>query len=171
LFYALVVFILTACAPPSAGATGEPSQDELEAVLQAPPTVPNGNSVEMEFTLTNNFETGIYVLTWYTPLEGVLGEIFRIERDGQPIPYEGPLVMRGDPIPEDYVFLDAGAAVSATVDLAIAYDFSQPGEYSISFISPQISHVAMSEDEMVASVEDLGPVEIGSESIIVEIEE
>jgi len=168
----LAVTILGACAPASTGAAGEASQSDLEAVLQAPATLPDGNSVEVAFTLTNHSETGLYVLTWYTPLEGGLfGEIFQIEWNGQPVPYKGPLVMRGDPIPENYVFLAAGASASATVDLADVYDFSEPGEYTISLISPRISDVATSEGEMATSVDDLGPIEIASESVTVEIEE
>lgn len=167
----LAVTFLGACAPVATGAAGEPSPNDLEAVLQAPETLPNENSVEVVFTLTNHSESGVYVLKWYTPLEGVFGEIFHVERDGQSIPYEGPLVMRGDPIPEDYVFLDARASVSATVDLADVYDFSEPGEYTIVFISPRISDVATSEDEMVTSVDDLGPVEINSNNVVIDIAE
>ena len=113
----------------------------------------------------------MYVLKWYTPLEGVGGEIFRVERDGQPIPYEGPLAMRGDPTPDGYVFVDAGASVSATVDLAAfhAYDFSEPGAYTITFISPRISHLAGTEAEMAKTVDDLGPVQITSNRVTVKI--
>lgn len=166
----LAVSVLGACAPTSSGAAGEPTHSDLEAVLQAPSTLPAGEPVEIAFTLTNYTETGLYVLKWYTPLEGIAGEIFRVERDGQPIPYRGLLASRGVPTPEDYVFLEPGGAASATVDLATAYDFSEPGEYTIAFISPRISHVARSEDEMATSMDDLGPVEIASESVLVEIQ-
>lgn len=151
-------------------ATSQPSQSKLEAVLQVPTTLPDGGSVELEFTLINNSESGLYVLKWYTPLEGIAGEIFYVKRDGQPIPYEGLLAERGDPPPDAYVFLDSGASVSATVDLATAYDFSEPGEYTIAFISPRISHVARTEDQMATSVEELGPVQIPSNRVTVHIE-
>jgi hypothetical protein len=173
----------TSGTPESSGAavetveTSQPLRIDLEAVLQVPTTLPDGDFVELEFTLINHSETGVYVLKWYTPLEGVMGEIFRVGRDGQPIPYEGPLVMRGDPTPDGYVFLDAGASVSATVDLAAAgetgipaYDFSEPGAYTIAFISPRISHVARTEDQMAASVNDLGPVQMPSNDVVVEIQ-
>jgi hypothetical protein len=143
---------------------------DLEAVLQVPITLPDANSVDLEFTLINQSETGLYVLKWYTPLEGLGGKIFRIEHDGQPIPYKGPLAMRGDPTPDAYVFLNAGASVSATVDLATAYDFSEPGEYTIAFISPRISHVARTMDQMAGSVDDLGPIQMPSNSVVVEIQ-
>lgn len=167
----LAASVLGACAPTSSGLAGEPPPADLEAVLEAPSPLSAGEPVEVEFTLTNQTETGLYVLKWYTPLEGIAGEIFRVERNRQPIPYQGPLVSRGAPTGEDYVFLEPGGSASATVDLATAYDFSDPGEYTIAFISPRISHVARSEEEMATSMDDLGPVEIASDSIVVEIQD
>lgn len=142
-----------------------PTQSDLEAVLWIPATLPDGDSVELEFTLTNDSEEDLYVLKWYTPLEGLGGEIFRVKRDGQPVPYEGPLAMRGDPTPDAYVFLEAGRSVSETVDLAAAYDFSRPGAYTISYLSPRISHVARTEAQMATSVDDLGPVRIPADEV------
>jgi hypothetical protein len=156
--------------------SGQPSGADLEAVLQAPASLPEGESVEVRFILINRSETGLYVLKWYTPLEGLQGDIFRVTRDGEPIPYNGRLVLRGDPTGDDYVHLDPGESVSATVDLATvgengapAYDFSRPGCYTIAFISPRISHVAKSVTDMARSVEDLHPIQIPSEPVRVEI--
>jgi hypothetical protein len=162
-------------AGPSTGA-GQPVDANLEAVIEAPASLPVGEPVEVRSTLTNRSETGLYVLEWYTPLEGLYGDIFRVERDGEPIPYNGPLVMRGDPTGDDYVYLDPGESASATVDLAAvgendapAYDFSRPGRYTIAFVSPRISHVAESVSDMARSVEDLHAVQIPSEPVAVEI--
>jgi hypothetical protein len=41
---------------------------------------------------------GCYVLKWFTPLEGIGGDIFRVERDGAELPYHGKLVKRGPPV-------------------------------------------------------------------------
>jgi hypothetical protein len=51
------------------------------------------------------------------------------------------------------------------VDLAEGYDMSEPGEYTVKFLSPRISHVARSEAEMAATMEKLGPVQIPSHEI------
>jgi hypothetical protein len=134
-----------------------------------PSHLPSGETVKLKFTLTNNSEVDLYVLKWYTPLEGIGGEIFRVERDGQGIPYEGILAMRSDPTPEAYLLLAAGRSTSAEVDLATAYDFSPAGEYTIAFLSPRISHVARAESEMARTVDELGPVEISSNRITVKI--
>ena len=175
MFCVLLTLVLAACGPASPSAAGSPAETkppsgaDLEAELSAPASLPDGDSVEVEFTLINNSKTDLYVLKWYTPLEGFGGEIFEVEGDGQSIPYEGPLAMRGDPDPESYVFLEAGTSLSVMVDLATAYDFSIPGTYTITFISPRISHVAETKGEMASSVDDLGPVDMPSNQITVEI--
>jgi peptidyl-Lys metalloendopeptidase len=155
-----MIWLLGACMPTPAAPTVDPSPVGLSATLEVPSSLPDGKAVRLTFTLTNHSAERLYVLTWYTPLEGIFGEIFRVGRDGQAIPYEGPLVMRGDPLPENYVLLDPGASVSAELDLATAYDFSQAGDYTVEFLSPKISHVAKTEDGFATSVEDLGPVDI-----------
>lgn len=143
--------------------------DELQAVLAIPEAVSSGKVVTLTFTLINHANYPLYVLKWYTPLEGIAGEIFHVTRDGRPLPYEGILAMRGDPSPENYVLLQPGESETATVDLAQAYDFSEAGAYTVTFLSPRISHVARSEAEMARTVDDLGPVTIVSNSVRVTV--
>jgi peptidyl-Lys metalloendopeptidase len=112
----------------------------------------------------------LYVLKWYTPLEGIAGEIFRVTRDGEAIPYVGILAYRGAPSPDSYILLNAGESVSAEADLAAAFDFSKPGEYTIEFVSPYISSIARTEDEMAKTLDDLGPVQMPSNVVVVEIQ-
>lgn len=156
------------------GTTTEPGQGEqpetdLEALLEVPHTLPDGERVPLTFTLINRSERSLFVLKWYTPLEGIAGEIFQVRRDGQLLPYQGILAMRGDPAPQDYLHLAPGASAEATVDLAQAYDFSQAGTYTIRFISPRISHVAPTEADFAGTVEDLGPVSMPSDPVTVTI--
>jgi peptidyl-Lys metalloendopeptidase len=164
-----MIWLIGACASTPTAPAVEPSEAGLGAILEVPSLLPNGEAVRLKFTLTNHSPEGLYVLNWYTPLEGILGEIFRVERDGQAIPYEGPLVMRGDPLPENYVLLEPGASVSAEVDLATAYDFSQEGEYTIEFLSPRISHLTSTMVDLAQTVDDLGPVEMPSNRVTIRI--
>ena len=147
----------------------KPEQSSLVAILEFPDKLPVHEPVIVKFTLQNNSDKAIYFLKWYTPLEGISGEIFRVERDGQLLPYEGILAKRAAPMPESYIHLDPGESVSAEVDLSSAYDFSQPGEYTIAFLSPRISHIAYSEKEMASSVDELHPVNISSKEVSVKI--
>jgi hypothetical protein len=77
--------------------------------------------------------------------------------------------MRGDPTPEAYVRLAGGATASAPVDLAEAYDLSQPGDYTLTFLSPRISHVATYEAALATTVDDLGKVEMPCDPITVTV--
>jgi hypothetical protein len=181
LWLVVSLIVLGACAP-AAGentavphtpvvrdSTVVPSATGLSATLQMPTSLPDGGAVKLRFTLTNSSATDLYVLKWYTPLEGIGGEIFHVERDGRAIPYTGILAMRDDPTPESYVLLEAGHSASAEVDLAEAFDLSQPGKYTIEYVSPRISHVARSEAEMARSVDELGPVDIPSNTVTLKI--
>jgi hypothetical protein len=141
----------------------------LEAVLELPESLTGGETVPLTFTLINHERDPLYVLKWYTPLEGVAGKIFRVTHNGQGLPYQGILAMRGDPGPENYVLLPPGEPVTATVDLAQDYDFSEPGTYTVTFLSPRISHVALTEADMAQTVDELGPVTIASEPITVTV--
>ena len=145
---------------PGSGATQPASQSGFRASLEALPQTSSGESTQLRFTLANESDTRLYLLRWYTPLEGIAGEIFTVKRDGQVIPYQGILASRMPPTPDDYVALDAGASVSVVVDLSEGYDLSEPGEYTVKFRSPSISHVAKSEAEMATTMEELGPVQI-----------
>jgi hypothetical protein len=141
----------------------------LSAHLELSELILIGEEVNLKFTLTNESDTPLYFLKWYTPLEGIAGEIFKITRDGQAVPYEGILASRAIPSSDSYVLIHPGETVSAVVDLATSYNFSVAGTYQIGFISPQISHIAQSKDEMAKNKDDLGPVRILSNPVTLEI--
>jgi len=161
--------IAVGCASTPSGETIEPPETELQATIEVPATLSSGEAVNLKFTLINNTDARLHVLKWYTPLEGIAGKIFRVERDGQAIPYQDILAKRAAPPPEAYVSLEPGKSVSAEVDLATAYDFSEAGEYTIEFLSPSISHVVRTEAEMAKTVDDLGPVQIPSNRVTITI--
>jgi peptidyl-Lys metalloendopeptidase len=149
--------------------TDDPAASTLRATIDAPATLPSGERVSLRFTLTNETDARLHVLKWYTPLEGIAGEIFRVTRDGEAIPYRGILAYRAAPLPDDYVLLHARESVSAEVDLTASFDFSKAGEYTIEFVSPLISHVASMETEMAKTLDALGPVHMPSNVVVVEI--
>jgi peptidyl-Lys metalloendopeptidase len=169
----LLAALLVACnrmtaTPPAKGQNASPETD-LEAVLEMPAMLSSGAPVVLTFTLINHTDASLYVLKWYTPLEGLAGEILSVERDGQAVPYQGILASRSIPSPEAYVLLESKGSVSATVDLSQAYDFAQAGEYTIEFLSPKISCVARTKAEMAQTMDDLGPVPMPSNPVQVTI--
>ena len=141
----------------------------LTAQLEVPEYLPVGEEVEIIFTLTNTSDSPMYVLTWYTPLEGIAGDIFQVTHNGKTIPYEGILAYRDSPLPENYILLNPNQSIKAFMHFGPSYNFSKPGNYEIKFLSPRISHIAFTEEEFAKSVDDLGPVRISSNTVTLEI--
>jgi peptidyl-Lys metalloendopeptidase len=107
----------------------------IECKLEAQETYVAGKPVLLRFLLRNRGDRTLYVLRWYTPLEGLAGKILSVTREGQAIPYRGIMAKRGDPLPEEYLTLAPGTEVSNEVDLARSYDLSAPGRYQVEFTS------------------------------------
>jgi uncharacterized protein (DUF58 family) len=132
----------------------------LECSLSVPSTVKAGQPVEARFQLTNRTAGPLYVLKWRTPLEGrLLGNDFEITRDGTGIPYQGPMVKRGNPEAESYVTLTPGESVEATVELSLAYELSQPGRYRIAFRN-ELLDVAEKKTEVPRTLEQFRPMPV-----------
>src|SRR5687768_10993951 len=85
----------------------------MEYQLIARDTYVMGNPIMIKFSLQNLSNENLWVLKWYTPLEGLKGKIFLVTCDGKEIPYEGPMFMRGQPKKDDYIHIEPGRSVSA----------------------------------------------------------
>ena len=149
------------------GAADEASA--LIATIEAQDSLPTGEAVNVTYTLTNVSSEGLYVLKWFTPLEGLAGDLFWVRRDGVGMEYRGKLVKRGPPTAEDYVWIDAGGSISAEVDLVEGYDFARAGEYTLQFRSPRLSHIAKTPGEQAGSFDLLGLIPIPCSPIRVTI--
>jgi heat shock protein HslJ len=103
----------------------------LDCTLEMGETGSLSEPVNLVFALHNPTSSALYVLTWYTPLEGMMGEIVSVTRDGEAVPYQGALVKRGDPARDAYVVIEPGETVSAVVDLRTGYDLALPGSYQV----------------------------------------
>jgi len=130
---AVTGLLLLACAS-SVPAKTEVNPQMLRFRLAARVTYSAGGPISIHFTLENLSDQAIQILTWYTPLEGLKGKIFRVTRNGKSIDYNGRMVKRGKPTPADYVRVAPRSSVSAEVDLTTAYDFSVAGMYRVEFV-------------------------------------
>ncbi|RYZ35568.1 MAG: protease [Myxococcaceae bacterium] len=92
-----------------------------------------GESVEVLFKLTNRSAQPLWVLKWQTPLEGILGTVFLITRDGTEVEYQGRMVKRAAPSASSYEALAPGATAENRVEVTQSYDFKTPGTYRITF--------------------------------------
>lgn len=85
----------------------------------------------LQFHLHNSGTTPLWVLTWGTPFEGWLQPYLTVFRDGQALPYQGPVAKRGDPQRAEYIRLVPGQARAARIDLAAAFDIAPSGHYRV----------------------------------------
>ncbi len=90
-----------------------------------------GEALEVTFTVTNLDNRPLRVLSWNTPLEGIVGNPFSITLNGEERAYLGAFHLRFKPLPSEYVEIAPGQSVSRTVDLAPYYDLSAAGEYEL----------------------------------------
>lgn len=118
--------------------TGEAAADPLEGEtlkfsMTSAERYEVGKPVSICFTLENCSEKKVCVLTWYTPLEGIKGRIFKVSFGDETIHYQGRMIKRGNPARRDYICIDAGKSRSVDIDLAPVYNLSRPGEYRVEF--------------------------------------
>jgi heat shock protein HslJ len=116
--------------PIAMGATPDLS---LDCTLDMGEAYPVDEPVTLGFELHNPTDRPLYVLNWYTPLEGIAGDILEITRDGARLPYQGLLAKRADPTRDEYVAIEPGGTKAAGVDLTTGYDLSTPGTYQVRF--------------------------------------
>ena len=93
----------------------------LQYELQSKQSYRLGEHIIIDFKLENLSDHDLWVLSWYTPLEGLKGRIFDATCDGKPVQYEGIMTKRGNPTREDYIHIPSKGSVSATIDLSEAY--------------------------------------------------
>lgn len=123
-FCAIVIPAVTVSAS-SAGATVTLSADSALFDADQP--------VIVHVTVANPTGHSLKVLKWYTPADDVEGPLFSVQQNGLKVAYIGPLYKRPKPVHEDYVNLKAGESFTRDVDLALYYDLSVSGNYSITY--------------------------------------
>lgn len=104
----------------------------LEGYLISASEYRSDKPVTLTFVLVNRSEQDLYVLKWFTPLERLFSDCLNVSRDGERVPYDGPLAKRGTPAPEDYILVPAGDKVSRRFELGRTYDVFTPGSYEAS---------------------------------------
>jgi hypothetical protein len=105
----------------------------LRYKFQARADYVQGEPVVIAFEIENLSATDVWILKWYTPLEGIKGKIFKVYCDGAEILYEGPMMKRGNPGPADYAHVAAGGTIRADVDLSQAYSLPPCRECRVKF--------------------------------------
>lgn len=127
--HVIALATLVACTP--GGASPGNDMAPLSCQLAAAATIRAATPAMVRLTLRNTTDHPLEVLRYFTPFEGLLGEVFVVRYQGEPIPYQGPMVKRGPPADEDWLPVGPGGSLSAEVDISGAWDLSRPGVYSL----------------------------------------
>ena len=96
------------------------------------------DDVRVNLTLTNTGEKPVHLLKWQLP-GSEDAPLFQVERDGQPVDYEGALIKRAAPSDKDYQLLKAGQSLTVQAEVSGLYDMSAQGQYSIRYLLPTVA--------------------------------
>ncbi len=124
-----------------------------------------GSSVLIEFRVENLSSTDVWVLKWYTPLEGIKGKILDVQCDGVDVPYEGMLMKRGNPEIGDYVRLRRGESVGTEFDLSGAYSLPACKACSVKF-KGRIHDVVFEQREVPRAADRHRPVDVPGNTVV-----
>lgn len=136
---ALACLMAAGSSPAMGGSLGSVALVPQLSMEKAALTMADG--VNVRFTLTNQGADDLLVLKWKTPLAGIEGDLFAVERDGERVAYTGRMVKRAAPRASAYVRIPAGESVSATFDLSAVYDMRQPGNYTVRYAASGVDVV------------------------------
>jgi peptidyl-Lys metalloendopeptidase len=133
--------------------------------LNTPDLHISGKPLPVDFSLENHTSEDLWILKWNTPLEGIKGKIFDVVCDDKVIQYEGRMYKRAEPLKEDYVCIKSGDSITATVDLASAYNIPACKKCKVVFKS-MILDCTNLEQEVPRPSEKHQPLPIKGNSLI-----
>jgi hypothetical protein len=136
--------------------------------LQARKTYDHSLPINLGFRIENLSPNDLWVLTWYTPLEGIKSNIFEVVCDGAEIPYEGRMIKRGAPGREDYLRLAARSTEQVEVDLSNAYHCPAAKECRVKF-KGRIHDVVNDARQVPRAMDDHSPVDIDGDAVVFEL--
>jgi len=140
----------------------------LTCRLLAGEGVPSKDSVGVRFVLTNAGSQVVHVLDWYTPLEGMRSDMFKVTQGSTALAYQGPLIKRGQPRRESYRTIEPGESLARQVDLARYYDFGPQGTYTVA-LDTRIHDVVLKASELPRARSGHVALELECESLRIEI--
>ncbi len=103
------------------------------SIAPADPATRADRDVAVDVVFTNTGDTPISVVKWFMPDGEPEGDLFLLSRNGEAVPYVGPIIKRAAPTAHDMITLQAGESVTRTAELSGLYDLSQSGVYTIQY--------------------------------------
>lgn len=107
--------------------------DSITAKLYAHESYKKDEKTNLIFELTNHSKVPVHILKWNTPLEGLKSDCLNVKKNGKPVAYDGLLIKRGQPQPNDFITLHPGESISNKIDVSEAYKISNPGQVKVDY--------------------------------------
>jgi peptidyl-Lys metalloendopeptidase len=136
--------------------------------LQAQKKYDHSLPIKLGFSIENLSVNDLWILKWYTPLEGIKSNIFEIVCDGVEIPYEGRMIKRGEPERDDYLRLRARSTEHVEVDLSGAYHPPSAKECRVQF-KGRIHDVVSDASQVPRAIADHRPIDIDGDAVVFEV--
>ena len=114
----------------------------------------------IEVILTNTSNKIARVPKYQLPLGELEAKLFSVNRDGEAVAYEGPMIKRGLPSAADFAILKPGQSYRSVVQLADTYDMRKSGTYTITLAST-MQYASMSDGSMLKTTRGM-PLTLGS---------
>ena len=103
----------------------------FKCTLTASPEYRLGAPIIVKLEMQNISKEIVRFVSWGTPFAGSRPlDFLSVARDGVDLPYDGPVVGRGEPNDRDYLTLAPNESLTAEVDISLIYPFELPGEYT-----------------------------------------
>ena len=141
----------------------------LKYSFQAQSSYVLGKPIIIGFTLESEAETDLWILKWYTPLEGIKGKILQVTCDGEEIPYEGIMMKRGKPRKENYVLLHPQESTHAEFDLSQHFSLQECKECRLNF-KGRIHDVVFDQQQVPPASDEQNPVNAIGTPVLFRIE-
>jgi peptidyl-Lys metalloendopeptidase len=89
--------------------------------------------VAVDVVFTNTGDTPVSVVNWFVPDGTPEGDLFLLTRNGEAVPYLGPIIKRPAPTANDMITIAPGESIVRTVELSGLYDLAETGVYAIQY--------------------------------------
>jgi hypothetical protein len=92
-----------------------------------------GEGANLIFELTNHTKKDLHILKWNTPLEGWKSDCLHVLKNGKTVAYDGRLVKRGQPKPQDFLVLKKGESINKKVNIGEVYNMANAGRVTVDY--------------------------------------
>ena len=87
----------------------------------------------VDVTITNVARNTVKFLSWALPTAEIEENLFAVKLGAARVVYTGAVYKRKAPQASDFITLASGQSMTGTVDLALVYDLSVSGQYTVQF--------------------------------------